>query len=99
MSAIIFHPDARDELFSAITYYNEQSPGLGTEFLEEIKKSVNKIQENPTRWKLLKKQVRQYIVQRFPFSIFYISTPEQVYIVAIAHNKRKPYYWKSRVNI
>jgi hypothetical protein len=99
MSAIIFHPDARDELFSAIAYYNEQSSGLGTEFLEEIKTSVGKIQNNPTRWKILKKQVRQYIVQRFPFSIFYISAPKQVYIVAIAHNKRKPYYWKSRVKI
>ncbi len=97
MSAIIFHPDARDELFSAIAYYNEQSPGLGTEFLEEIRKSVNKIQNTPARWKVVKKKVRQYILQRFPFSIYYVSIPKQVYIVAIAHHKRRPYYWKSRV--
>ncbi len=97
MSAIIFHPEARDELFSSIAYYNEKSPGLGTEFLEEIKKSVRNIQSNPKRWKIVKNQVRQCILQRFPFLIFYISTPKQIFIVAFAHNKRKPNYWQSRV--
>jgi hypothetical protein len=97
MNQIIFHPDAKDELFSTISYYNEQINGLGLEFLEEISRSINIINVNPKRWSILKLHVRKYIVQRFPFSIFYICNRSTIYIVAIAHNKRKPYYWKNRI--
>ena len=94
MNQLIFHPEAQDELFSAIGYYNEQTPGLGVIFFEEIERSINNINKNPKRWKICAKKVRQCIVPRFPFSIFYIYNSNTIYIVAIAHNKQNPNYWK-----
>lgn len=39
---------------------------------------------------------RRFILQRFPFSIVYLDDPDLVTIIAVAHSKRKPGYWKSR---
>jgi toxin ParE1/3/4 len=99
MIHLIFHPEAEEELFSSIAFYNQQSSGLGIEFLEEIERCFNLIRDNPKRWKILKKGIRQYIVRRFPYLIFYIYDRNQVFIVAIAHNCRKPDYWKERIPI
>jgi hypothetical protein len=36
-------------------------------------------------------------MRRFPFSVEYLDDPELVTIVAVAHSKRRPGYWKDRV--
>jgi len=37
------------------------------------------------------------VIQRFPFSVVYLDDPDRALIVAVAHGKRKPGYWKRRV--
>ena len=96
MNRLLFHPEAQAELISAINYYEGQNIGLGNIFLTEIENSIKKIEKNPTYWKVLAKEVRRYQVPRFPYSIFYIYLSDLIYIVAIAHNKRRPNYWKER---
>jgi len=97
MNLIIFHPEAENELNSTIDFYNQKVSGLGLEFLDEIERVINLINKNPDRWLVLKYQVRRYIVKQFPYSIFYIFEPNRIYVVAIAHQKRKPFYWKDRI--
>ena len=97
MNLIIFHPEAENELNSTIDFYNRKVSGLGLEFLEEIERVINLIDKNPERWLVLKYRVRRYVVKQFPYSIFYISDSNRIYVVAIAHQKRKPFYWKDRL--
>jgi hypothetical protein len=40
---------------------------------------------------------RRYLMQRFPFSVVYRQKRRTLQIVAVAHSKRKPGYWKVRV--
>jgi toxin ParE1/3/4 len=40
---------------------------------------------------------RRFVLRRFPFSIIYLDDPEVRSIVAVAHSKRKPGYWKVRL--
>ncbi|WP_339378699.1 hypothetical protein [Calothrix sp. NIES-2100] len=35
-------------------------------------------------------------MQRFPYLIFYTELEEVIWVIAIAHSKRKPNYWKQR---
>jgi hypothetical protein len=42
----------------------------------------------------LKKGYRKTNVERFPFKIIYKFENEIVTIVAFAHHKRKPNYWR-----
>ncbi len=97
MNLIIFHPEAENELNSTIDFYNRKVSGLGLEFLEEIERDINLIDGNPDRWLILKNRVRKYILKQFPYTIYYIFDPNRIYIVAIAHQKRKPFYWKDRL--
>ncbi len=40
---------------------------------------------------------RRVVLQRFPFFIVFLDWQEEIYIVAVAHTKRRPGYWKGRV--
>ncbi len=42
-------------------------------------------------------EVRRKVLQRFPYSILYTAERWRVWVVAVAHHKRKPDYWRSRV--
>jgi len=97
MNLIIFHPEAENELNSTIDFYNQKVSGLGLEFLEEIERGIKLIDKNPDRWRILKNHLHQYVMRRFPYSILYIFDPNRIYIVAIAHQNRKPFYWKERL--
>jgi toxin ParE1/3/4 len=94
---IIIHSEAKAELDGAISYYEEQKTGLGLDFLSEVEKSIDKVQQNPnlgTPYKV--SELRRYVMQRFPFLIFYAEFEEMIWIVAIAHSKRRPDYWRRR---
>ncbi len=50
---------AEQELFDAVDYYNEQSPGLGYEFAAEIKKTFERIEDFPEAWPLISERTRR----------------------------------------
>lgn len=40
---------------------------------------------------------RQWIMDRLPYSIIYVDGDESIRIIAFAHHKRKPGYWRKRL--
>ena len=97
MKPIVFHSKARAELDRAIGYYEGQKRGLGLDFQSEIEKSISKIKENPQIGSPYKvKDVRYYLVHRFPYVVYYAELPKVIWIAAIAHGRRKASYWRRR---
>ena len=97
MKNVIFHPLAEHELIDATAYYEEQKPGLGLEFLEEVKEAVNFLMLYPEAGSTVRSSVRRVILPKFSYSLFYrIIEDDQIRILAIAHHKRKPQYWVDR---
>ncbi len=97
MKFVVIHTEARKELDAAIAYYEAQKVGLGLDLLSEVEKTLLKIQQNPnlgTPHKI--EEIRRYTIQRFPYLIFYTELEEVIWVIAIAHSKRKPNYWKQR---
>ena len=49
-------------------------------------------------WKIRYKatEFRHYVVRRFPYIIFYVELEEAIWIVAVAHGRRRPDYWRRR---
>jgi len=91
-----FHPDARDELLEAITYYDRKEPGLGAAFLNEIEEAIQGICDSPQTWPRLGGNIRRCRARRFPYGVLYRSAKEAVEIIAIMHDKRHPDSWKGR---
>ncbi|MBD2354444.1 type II toxin-antitoxin system RelE/ParE family toxin [Tolypothrix sp. FACHB-123] len=97
MKFIVIHTDARKELDAAIGYYESQQVGLGLDLLSEVENILLKIQQNPNLGNPHKIEgIRRYVNQRFPYQIFYTELEEVIWIIGIAHSRRKPNYWKQR---
>lgn len=97
MKSVIFHSKAREELDHSIFYYEEKKADLGLDFLSEVEQVIGKIQQNPNLGTTYKPSgLRRYVLQRFPFVIFYAEFYEFIWVVAIAHGKRRPNYWSTR---
>jgi len=89
---------AQTELDEAIDWYAAQAPGLGNAFLIEALKAINLINQFPTAWHPLTLQIRRCRLKRFPYSVVYAQDGLDVLVLAIAHQHRKPNYWRSRWN-
>lgn len=97
MGQITAHTEAIAELREAIRYYEEKSPGLGRRLFDEVNEFVRRIAEHPTRFSERIASIRRVNLKRFPFHIHYLLQTESIAIVAIAHDKRRPFYWRARL--
>lgn len=99
MTDITFLLEAEEELNYSAQYYNKQASGLGFDFLEEIKKSLREIEKAPERWPYYRNNIHKFNTRQFPFSLYYKfeKDKDKIVIIAMAHQKRKPGYWKNRV--
>jgi plasmid stabilization system protein ParE len=91
-----FHPAAVRELTDAVDYYNEQREELGDEFAAEVERSIELIRRDPTLPAPRPDGFRGRRCRRFPDTIFYPDLDEDVWIGAVAHQRRKPGYWARR---
>lgn len=93
---VSFHPQAAGEVEAARQWYAERSPLAARAFIAEIELAMERVQEAPQRWLRYGKGARRYIMPRFPFSVIYRMKGEMIEVVAVAHHRRKPGYWKAR---
>ncbi len=94
---IRFLSPAEQELDDAYQWYEDQMPGLGSEFLSEIDEAVHRITAWPEAHTVLKGALRRCLVRRFPYGLIYGIDGSLIIVVAVAHLHRKPFYWTRRV--
>lgn len=93
---VIFHDRAEEELNEAAGYYARARPGLGDAFLAEIHRAVEALLAAPLAGAVVEGDVRWWLVKRFPYSVLYRIRDDHVRILAIAHQKRRSFYWRRR---
>ena len=96
MRSVIFHPLAEQELLDAVSYYEEQETGLGLEYLSEVEHAVNFLVRYPEAGSKVRGSIRRLTLPKFPYSLLYRVSEEQIRVLAVAHHKRKPQYWVDR---
>lgn len=94
--ATILH-EAEVELWNAVAYYEDKSPGLGLDFEAEVELSVDTVKRFPEYSPLREDGTRRCLIHRFPYLVVYMYLSERIWIIAIAHCKRKPSYWTDRI--
>ena len=95
MSIRLLEP-AQAELDEAIGWYAEQAPGLGDVFLLETLKVLKLVAQFPQAWHPLTPEIRRCRLKRFPYSVVYTLYDEGILVLAVAHQHRKPGYWRNR---
>ncbi len=92
-----FHPEAEAELVDAAMFYESRSLGLGKSFVAEVERTVSLIREHPDAGVSIGLPRRQMRLFRFPYTVVYQRQPESVLVLAFAHQRRRPGYWRRRV--
>jgi len=97
LPTVSFNPQASLETEAAFDWYHERSPQAAYAFLYELDHAITRIREAPEAWPLYGNLCRRYIFPRFPFQIIYRIVDNTIQVVAVAHGRRRPGYWKERV--
>ncbi len=91
-----FLAEAVDEARVAREWYAVRSAAAASRFDAELERALEEILDAPDRWPIYDEGVWHFLLRRFPYMIVYREVGTSVQIVAVAHCKRKPGYWKGR---
>lgn len=93
-----FHPEARDEFVGAAAYYDAAVPGLGDRFLVAVRRTTDLVLGHPTVGTPRNAEVRRILVTGFPYDVVYQVRADVIEVLAIAHQHRRPGYWRERLS-
>ena len=93
-----FLSPAEEEMTEAAVFYEEASEGLGSDFLDDVQRSIDRLTDYPYSGETINSRLRRTLLLRFPFSLIYAVERNSIVIVAVAHHARAAGYWRSRIN-
>lgn len=93
---ILFHPAADEEAIAAHHWYRSRSVTAAARFLNELDDALQRIRESPQHGGLYLQGTRCHLLRRFPYLIVYREAGNSILVIAVAHGRRRPGYWKSR---
>jgi plasmid stabilization system protein ParE len=94
--AYSFHPEADAEFEEASLFYESRMVGLGRSFAAEVESTISLIRKFPEAGSPVGTSHRRAVVARFPYSVVYRQYPDLIVVVAVAHQRRRPGYWRRR---
>lgn len=89
-------PDAKQDVFDAVTWYNSKQTGLSERFLGELELVFQRIETLPLHFMKVHRNSRQALLSKFPFAVHYFIENERIVVFAIIHTSRNPKRWQSR---
>ena len=98
MKPAFFHPEADEEFAAAVAWYAGAAPELGDRFYAAMRQLTAEIEADPQLHHPWRHGTRRHFNQTFPYALIYAERPTYLWVVAVAHFKRKPDYWVSRLN-
>ena len=101
MRRIRLEPEAREEFLAAAEWYRERSAAVARRFVDEVERAIGEIRSDPEIWPLAPQvaqalRARRVLLRKFPYALVFVLLGDEIRIVAVAHGRRRPGYWKSR---
>ena len=92
-----FHRAAERELDAAMRNGEAYATGLGAELLCEVRRIADLLCHTPLIGEPLDDELRRFPLTRFPFGVIYRVKGDRLRILAVAHRRQEPGYWRGRV--
>jgi plasmid stabilization system protein ParE len=97
---ISFHDAARDELREAARWYEREREGLGEEFLLAVQTAIERAARGELPGLAAPETsppgTRRIFLQRFPYAVHFGMSQSEMFVWAVAHQRRRPGYWRTR---
>jgi plasmid stabilization system protein ParE len=92
-----FFEEASDEVEESRAWYRKRSLAAERGFLDELDHAIQQVIAAPLRWPRYLGGARRYVFRTYPYSLVYFLENDTINVVAVAHEKRKPGYWRKRL--
>ena len=97
MKALRIHEGARRDANSATVWYAERSLNLARRFRADLLSAYSAAADSPNRYSSYLHGTRRILLRKFPYSIVFLEWKDEILVVAVAHAKRRPGYWRKRI--
>jgi len=97
LKPVLIQAAARQELHDSTAWYREKNPRVADRFVTEVYKTLEQIEKLPAMGKRIPHVIgsaRRLPVARFPYYVVFEEFADRVEVLAIAHNRRRPGYWR-----
>ncbi len=95
---VVILPEAEAELQDAVEYYDSKGTDLGDRLMEAYFRALDRIRDFPHVHPKGRLKTRKCKLQRFPYTLVYLIGGELIIVYALAHQSRKPGYWRGRLS-
>ena len=95
MRRVEFHPEAQAEFIAAARFFEGKAEGLGLDFIDMVQRASLRLLQFPHSGRPVSRRVRRLLVPRFFYGLLYRVETGRIFIVAVAHPRRRPGYWRS----
>ena len=94
--AVEILPEAEAEIREAFLWYFERSPIAADAFRTETLEAIDRLGVDARMWPADEDAVRRHVLRHFPYTVFYEIQDACVTVLAVAHQRRQPGYWRDR---
>jgi len=96
-ASVRIHPSALEEAEAAIEWYGRRSTRAAGMFLDELDRAINEIGDQPGQFADYEFGTRRMVLRRFPYLVVFREAVDGIEIIALAHGRRRPGYWRDRL--
>lgn len=92
-----FLPEADAEFQEHVAYYDEQIAGLGEKFIADLAATITRVRRYPESGAPVSRNLRKSVLTLFRYNVFYVNAESEIIIIAVAAHRRRPRYWRKRL--
>ncbi len=90
------HPAAAEEIEAAEDWYFDVDPNVAANFRKTVFAALKRIGDQPRTFPIVEVGLRRCTLRGFPYVILFDDSTERILVIAVAHTRRRPGYWKRR---
>ena len=99
---LVLHSEAADELRAAVAWYDQGGQNRGQSFMAAYKNTIGRClmwpesgAATPIAGQTI--TIRSAKVPRSSYQVIYFVNQDTLHVIAVAHERRRPGYWASRL--
>jgi plasmid stabilization system protein ParE len=92
--SVVLAPRAEDDIAEAFQWYQERNATAADAFRSEVFDAIDRLADTPLSWPADDDGNRKRMLRRFPYSVWFEVLESTVTVLAVAHHRRRPGYWR-----
>ena len=96
MPEVSIHPEAEEDYEAALGWYLDRSVRAANRFEAAFQRALDSIQSDPELHPRYDELYRFCPLRRYPYLVIYRVDVDEVRVMAVAHARRRPGYWRRR---